>query len=225
MKVTVIGASLDTVGAHVARQALELGHTVTVLARDPARLRLGSDGTASGAAATGLTGLTVVTGSVTVAADVAAALSADTQVVVNAVGGRGGDSGSPGAATVASDSSLVLVPAIKERCPGARLITVTSMGCGDSLSTGGWVVWGLVKTVLARPIADKDKQEATVVAASDWLDWVTVRPSGLTDGPKTGKYKTGAVPGSQISRSDVADFVVKCFQGDEWKHKSPSVTY
>lgn len=75
--------------------------------------------------------------------------------------------------------------------------------------------------------ADKVRQEQ-IVRQSD-LDWIIVRPARLTDGPKTGAYKSG-VPMSiginaKITRADVADFILKQVSDDSYLHKVPRLSY
>lgn len=60
------------------------------------------------------------------------------------------------------------------------------------------------------------------------LQWTIVRPTRLTDGPKTRRYRagerisTGASP--SISHADVADFLLKQLQSTEYIHKTPTLT-
>jgi putative NADH-flavin reductase len=63
-------------------------------------------------------------------------------------------------------------------------------------------------------VADASNME-NIVAKSE-LDWTIVRPPQLTDKPYTGKYRVreGHLPrfGFNISRADVADFMIKTAQ-------------
>ncbi len=59
------------------------------------------------------------------------------------------------------------------------------------------------------------------------LDWVIVRPATLTDGPKTGTYRAG-IPlpmglNAKIARADVADFMLKQVEAEEFVRKKPSI--
>jgi uncharacterized protein YbjT (DUF2867 family) len=57
---------------------------------------------------------------------------------------------------------------------------------------------------------DHEGQEAAVKGSG--LDWTIVRPSGLTDAPRTGVYDVGEnIPAntSRIARADVADLILK----------------
>jgi putative NADH-flavin reductase len=61
------------------------------------------------------------------------------------------------------------------------------------------------------------------------LDWIIVRPARLTDGPRTGDYKVGAPlpmgPRAKISRTDVADFLLKQVSADTYVHQVPRLRY
>ncbi len=57
------------------------------------------------------------------------------------------------------------------------------------------------------------------------LDWTIVRPGLLTNGPTTGRYRALLDPSQwradQISRADVADFLVKEVTERKFVHKAP----
>jgi putative NADH-flavin reductase len=62
------------------------------------------------------------------------------------------------------------------------------------------------------------------------LGWTIVRPSAFVDGVRTGKYRHG-FSGSdkttklEISRADVADFMLKQLTDDSYLHKASAVSY
>ena len=56
---------------------------------------------------------------------------------------------------------------------------------------------------------------------------ISDRPGGLTDGPKTGAYKAGVdgkIGAGQVSRADVADFVLKQLTDATYLHQAPAVS-
>jgi putative NADH-flavin reductase len=61
------------------------------------------------------------------------------------------------------------------------------------------------------------------------LDWIIVRPSRLTDTPRTGLYRVGEhlyiSPRAHIARADVADFMLKQVYHDTYIHKTPRLKY
>ena len=104
---------------------------------------------------------------------------------------------------------------------------ITGLGAGDSAGHGPFVYDWFIKPVLLRTIyQDKDRQEAIVMASG--LDWVIVRPAVLTDKPAAGRVQATVdlqgVRGGQISRADVAAFVVAQTGRDEWLGQTPLIT-
>jgi putative NADH-flavin reductase len=107
-----------------------------------------------------------------------------------------------------------------------RLICVTGFGAGDSRGHGGLLYNAAICLILGRVYADKDIQERVIRASR--LDWTIVRPTILTDGPRTGAYRVliDARDWSSgfISRADVADFLVKQINDTSLLHKMPVLT-
>ncbi len=62
---------------------------------------------------------------------------------------------------------------------------------------------------------------------SSELDWIIVRPSGLTDKEKTATYTYGtqtSIKAGRISRADLADFMLKQLSSNEFLNKAVAVT-
>jgi hypothetical protein len=74
---------------------------------------------------------------------------------------------------------------------------------------------------------DHVRQEAFV--RQSYLNWIIVRPSRLTDTPRTGVYRVGErlsiSPRAHIARADVADFMLKQVFHDTYIHKTPRLEY
>jgi hypothetical protein len=54
-----------------------------------------------------------------------------------------------------------------------------------------------------------------------------VRPGGLTDGPKTGTYRSGldkSITAARLSRADVADFVLQQLTDERFVRQTPAVS-
>ena len=70
-----------------------------------------------------------------------------------------------------------------------------------------------------------DKVRQMKLLQESKLDWVIIRPTGLTDAPKTGKYKiTAGAPGSlRIPRADVADFMLKLITDKQYDRQMPAI--
>jgi putative NADH-flavin reductase len=86
----------------------------------------------------------------------------------------------------------------------------------------------LIPILLHNTAADHELDEAMI--RQSHLDWIIVRPPVLTDGPRTGTYRSGAhlavaalIP--QISRADVADFMLDQLTNDVFLHQTPIVAH
>ena len=191
-KVLVLGATGGT-GQHVVSQALQKGHDVTVLVRNPERLTIGADR------------LRVATGSVT----------DDKQTLASAVRGQDVVISALGVGSSLRSRGLVAgsVPAIVHAMEGhgvRRLIFTSAYGVGETWRDVPLLPRVLIRLLLRDLYADKASGEEELRRCS--LDWTLVYPVTLTNGPETGRYRVGerlklrGLP--RISRADVADFLV-----------------
>ncbi len=72
---------------------------------------------------------------------------------------------------------------------------------------------------------DHEAQEAAVKTSG--LDWTIIRPSGLTNEPRTGNYSVGEnihAKTYQISRADVADLILNELEKRLWVCKAVTIT-
>jgi putative NADH-flavin reductase len=72
----------------------------------------------------------------------------------------------------------------------------------------------------------QDSSAAAMVTADSEMDWTLVRSPILTDGPKTGRYKVGALAHGmplRISRADVAEFMLSCAIDGRFIHERPVI--
>lgn len=91
-----------------------------------------------------------------------------------------------------------------------RIIIVSAFGVGDTRDTAPWYIRLYLRLFMGELMADKDRQEALIKATD--LDYLIVQPVALTDGPATGSWSAdpqGRVGKMQVSRSDLADFIVR----------------
>ncbi len=206
MKIAVFGATGGT-GNQVVKQALAAGHQVTALARDPGKLDTTDPN------------LTVVAGSVLDAAPVQQALQGTDAVVVS----LGNTANNPD--YIVSQGTQVILDAMQALGQPQRIVVVSSLGVGESKDQVPFAFKMLMKTALRKPMEDKERQEALV--KSSGLDWIIVRPGGLTNGPATGQYKSGLDPkigAGQVARADVAAFVLQQVTDDTYLHKAPAIS-
>lgn len=189
MKIIVFGASGGT-GAHVVRQARDAGHHVTAVVR-----------TANGE---------------DVVADVLdpesiAPVIAGADAVVTAIGTRG-----TGPTTLQEDSTRSIVTAMK-KTDVRRLVVVSNSGMtvdAQDTAVSRYVVKPILRRVLANPWADMAAMEEVVRASG--LAWTITRPPKLTNGPRTGEFRTAVNQnlrgGNTISRADLAALIVTCLE-------------
>jgi putative NADH-flavin reductase len=208
-RVLVLGATGGT-GRQIVAQALERGHEVTALVRNPAGLPMRYER------------LRVVTGSLPENAGVLVDAARGQDAVISALG-RG-----------TSFRSLNLmercVPAILDamRKDGVRrLIFTSAFGVGDTFGYAPALPRLFIRTLLRDIYADKVVGEG-LLRQSD-LDWTIVHPTGLTNGPLTGQYRAGerldlaGLP--RISRADVAHFILAQLDDPTYLRKVATVSY
>ena len=206
MQIAVFGATGGT-GQQVVQQALAAGHSVTALVRDPSRLAAQDER------------LTVVEGDVLDRAKVDETVSGADAVIVS----LGNTSSNPD--YIVSRGTEVIVDAMTAAGIPMRLIVVSSLGVGESRDQVPFAFKMLMNTVLKKAMDDKERQEALVKASG--FDWIIVRPGGLTNGPATGSYKAGVdvkLTAGQVSRADVAAFVLLQLDDDTYLHQAPAIT-
>ncbi|MEV6631158.1 NAD(P)H-binding protein [Actinoplanes sp. NPDC051470] len=186
MRITVIGATGGT-GLHVVRQALDTGHEVTAVVRNPARLPAGPH---------------VVIADVTRPDELRPAVK-DSDVVITALGPR---RGSPEPIVTPALSAL-----LDTSPPRVILVSNSGMhGAGDPWPLR-YLIKPILQRVLRRTYADAMRAEQTLQDSG--TPWTIVRPPRLTDGPLTGTYRsaTSGNPrwAASISRADLAHCLLR----------------
>lgn len=212
MRILVVGASRG-IGLAAVRQALASGHDVRALARSAERIRPDDRSGQRPDARSGdrpvSSRLEPCAADATDAEAVGAALEG-VDAVIQAIGVPGGLRRTFGPVTLFSETTRVLV-AEMHRAGVRRLVAVTGFGAGDSRSRLSLLERTGHRLVLGAAYDDKDRQE--VIIRGSALDWLIVRPTILTSGPRTGRYRVFVEPRSWrnglISRADVADFLVR----------------
>jgi putative NADH-flavin reductase len=205
MNLTVFGATGGT-GQEVVKRALAHGHTVTAFVRDRERLPIKDSY------------LQIIIGDALDWQSVSNAVTGQDAVVVT-LGSRG-----RGKRDVRARGTANVIEAMKVQ-DVRRLVVVSAAGTGDSYRQLPFFLKILVKTLLRNTYADHEQQEAYVQDSE--LDWVIVRPAMLRDGPATGEYHTGTadddLPGGEVSRADLADFVLQQLEDDRYLHQAITV--
>lgn len=211
-RILVIGAS-GGVGLHAVRQGLEAGHAVRALSRGADRIplhderleKLPADATGAAAVRQALEGVDAVIHAVGVAPSLRRMLAR---------------------VDVFSETTRVLVAAM-QAAGVRRLVAVTGFGAGDSRAALSSVEQVPHRLLLGQAYDDKDRQEAII--RDSGLDWLIVRPTNLTNGARTGRYRVLTEPGTwrngMISRADVAEFLLREAAAPSLSHKAPVLAY
>jgi len=209
--VLIIGASKG-IGLATVQAALKAGHSVRALARSATAIRVAHPK------------LEKVDGDARDQDTIEQAL-AGMEVVIQTLGVIPAPSLIVFGTQLFSRATRVLVGAM-EAGPVKRLICVTGFGAGDSRGYGGLLYNAALSLFLSQVYADKDVQERIIRRSR--LDWTIVRPTILTDGPRTGNYRVLVNPrdwtSGFISRADVADFLVKQIDDKSLLRRTPTVT-
>jgi putative NADH-flavin reductase len=202
LRLAIFGATGRT-GRVIVEHALRLGHEVTALTRDPARI--GSRPR-----------LRVVGGDVRDPAAVAETLQGS-DAIVSALGRRrrGPDVCTEGVRAVLSHAA--------EHGP-RRLIVLSNYGVADSRHHTAYVAvsWLLERAVL------RDKEQTEALLRSSGSDWTIVRAPVLTNGPRTGDYRTGTDLRlsftAKVSRADVAEFMLAELRDNTYLRRAVAIT-
>lgn len=209
-RVLIIGASKG-IGLATSRRALEVGYDVRAMARSATGMSLSNPK------------LEKVRGDALDSQDVEMALRG-VDVVIQTLGVRPGDLFRP--VRLFSDATRVLVAAM-EACGVKRLISVTGFGAGDSRSSINCLQRVPFQVLFGRAYDDKSEQESLIKDSS--LNWTIVRPGVLTGGRRTGSYNVldqrSQWRNGLISRSDVADFLVRQIEDLTYVLKAPVIVY
>lgn len=211
MKTLLIMGASNGIGLAATHLALERGYAVRAFARSAGRIPVEHER------------LRKLMGDARSPADVRAALTG-VDAVLQALGVPGDRRMITGPVDLFSTATRALLPAMKE-AGVRRLVSVTGFGAGDSRTTISPLQRIGFLLVFGRAYADKDIQEALIRESP--LDWVIVRPGVLTNGRASGRYRVLAEPGEWrngiIARADVADFMLRQVESDEYLHRTPAL--
>jgi putative NADH-flavin reductase len=209
MKLVIFGASRG-VGRALTELALAEGHRVTAVVRSPPTLALNHES------------LAVARGDVTDADSVRSHLVGHDIVFCTVGADRRGPT------TLYSDAARNISRAMDVESV-RRLMFLSNFGVlgerGNGVRTAAIVA--LTKRLL-RTTLDDHRRALDELSRHEW-PWMAVRPMALTDGARTGDYRVAeeGLPrrGTRISRADVADFMLKQLNSDEYLHKTPAIAY
>ena len=211
MKIVIFGAAGAT-GRIVVERALEQGYEVTAFDRHTAPLTIQHPK------------LHLVQGDIFNSAQVEAVISGQ-DVVISVLGVR------PGVTIPVCSEGTKNIIAAMEKLGVKRFISQSAFAV--AALDGEWREVPYLPFILPffpkvkAMFVDKVVQEQEILHSD--LDWIIVRPAKLTDGPCKGEYKVHDPlligPRAKISRSDVADFLLKQVNDDTYLHKVPRLKY
>lgn len=205
MKIAIFGAT-GGIGIELVKQALERGHSVTALVRNPAQ------------SADKGNGLTVMTGDIHDVASVERCIQGQ-DAVICALGSRDLKK-----TMIRTEGTVNIISAMKQNNV-KRLFVVSAMGVEDSWNSLSMVNKLFFALLLKSTREDHEAQEAAVKASG--LDWTIIRPSRLVDTPRTGVYSVGEnirAKTSQIPRADVAGLIFKELEHNSLLRKAVTIT-
>jgi len=209
-RVLIVGATGGT-GRQLVAQALERGHAVTALARDPSSLPINHPR------------LRVVKGDVLDPASVEAAMRGQ-EAVLSALGHRRYFHPT----RILSEGTRNILRAM-ETHGVRRLVCETSLGIGDSAGRLGlFYTLFIIPAILPFYFWDKTRQERIIAGSA--AEWVIVRPGVLTNGARRGRARHGLRLGGflltvRISRADVAGFMLDQVRSDTYLRSAPGVCW
>jgi putative NADH-flavin reductase len=209
-RVLIVGATGGT-GRQLVTQALERGHEVTALVRDPSRLQIAHPR------------LMVIQGDVLNEASVDTAMRGQ-EAVLSALGHKRYFHPT----RILSEGTRNILRSMQAHGV-RRFVCETALGIGDTAGRMGlYYTLFVIPVILPFYFWDKARQER-IIAGSN-LEWVIVRPAMLTNGDKRGRFRHGRRIGSflltvRISRADVADFMLNQLTSDTHLRTAPGLCW
>jgi putative NADH-flavin reductase len=205
----VIFGSTGGTGQELVTQALKANYKVTAFARSPEKLNV-SD-----------TNLNVIQGDVLNPEDVNKAVE-NQDIVLCSIGAPPSDK-----SKLRTKATVNIIKAMEKQGIN-RLICQSTLGIRDSKVFLPWY-WKfiLVPLILKKAFKDHEMQESKIEDSN--LDWMIVRPAGLTNGEKTGKYKQDFDYQEKItlkiSRADTAQFMLSLIDDNQYIHQKVGLSY
>jgi len=209
MNILIFGASGAT-GHELVKQALEQGHWVTAFVRTPSKLKVQHPH------------LTIFQGDVGNPSAVQEAIKGK-EAVLSALGAS-----SPFKYDLVVVDGMTNIVKAMEKENVSRLIYMSAINVKESRKDAGLLIRVLAPILLRTENAGHEARE-NIIRQSN-LAWTIVRSAGLTNGDRKGAYRNGEEVRStgilvNISRKDVADFMLKQLTDKKFLHKIPRIMY
>lgn len=209
MNIVIFGASGAT-GHQLVQQALAQGHSVTAFLRQTSKLNVSDPQ------------LNIIRGDITNLNQVRAVLEGK-DAALSALGAS-----SPFRYDQTVVNGFKVIIRAMSLAGVKRFVYLSFMGVSDSRQDGGVVVRYLAPILLATEIKGHETREQMVISSN--LGWTIVRPPTLTNGKRSGQYRSGERIKSKhfaatISRADVAEFMLNQLTSEEYLHSKVAVMY
>lgn len=212
MKIVVFGAT-GIVGKAVVNEALKKGHEVTVLTRNARKVTTRHEH------------LHIVEGNVA-DKNVVHTVLKDQEAVIQTLGIGGKGDGKP--TSIVSEANKIIMTEM-EQMNVKRLIAISVIGAGDSLTFLPWIYRKLVLPLFMKwfqaIIDDKNRMEPMIKKSG--LDWTIVRCTTVKERPATGKVNAtldGKGLKFSISAVDMAVFIVNQLTDNSFLKQNPTIS-
>lgn len=212
MKVVIFGATGFS-GQAILKEAIQQGHEVTILVRDPSKIKSQHNS------------LTVVQGDVMDRNAVASVLHHQ-EVVIQCLGVGGKGNGKP--TTFISDATKIIIEEM-EKNKVRKLIAMSNVGAGNSMTFYPWVFSKVILPYFMKwlkvIIEDKNKMEPMIMNSN--LNWTIVRCPNVIDKPPKGICHAtldGKGLKLSITLGDVASFMVNQIVDNTYSKQAPSIS-
>ena len=212
MKIILWGATGLT-GSEILNQALAAGHEMKAIVRNPERIEVQH------------ANLTVVQGDVLNPQSVKETVAGG-DVVISALGSGASFAQARKPTTIYSEGFANIVAAMRKHNI-RRFIALLSVGTVPDPNEA-FIHKQIIRPLL-RGTYDDMRRAENFLAGCDDMDWIVIRPLRLMNTPRTGKYRTAVnfLPpgGVEISRADVAEFMLKQMYADEYIRSYVTIAY
>jgi putative NADH-flavin reductase len=212
MRLTIFGATGQT-GRHLTQQALDAGHQVTAVVRDPTRLPIRHQR------------LQVVTADVLDPAAIQPAV-AGADAVISALGPHPPRNKS----SIMSAATASILHAMRAAGTSRLVVISAAPVAGDDHGTTlpyRLLAGPLLRALLGGLYADMALMEDTIRRSG--VDWTILRPPWLSDGPQTGSYRqakdSNLRGGARISRADLADAILASLDDPDAVKATIAISY
>lgn len=212
MNVLLLGATGFS-GKEVLDELLSKNHNVTIVTRNKSSVDFRNKN------------LTVIEGNVLDENLINQAVK-NQDAVINCLGIGGKGNAKPN--SLVSDATKILVNAM-ERSNVKRLICMSNVGAGDSMSFQPWIFSKVVLPYFLKwlKVIIEDKNIMEPIIMNSKLDWTILRFPNIANKPPKGKITTsfdGKGLKMSITNKDLAKFMVEQLNENKLVHKAPCVS-